>query len=129
MGAAGSAFAIVFGIIWTATAFSMTRNSPFGGGMLLFPLFGVAFVLFGIAQLVYNLKNTVSKDRFSVLDIIEPHEESDPLERRFGDAGARGADGTRPIKARLRTLDELKAQGLASTEEYQTRRAAILREI
>lgn len=77
MGAMGSAVAVVFGIFWTIMAASM-------GAPVFFPIFGVLFVVIGIVQAVYNLKNAVGENRFSQYDITEDGEEPDPLARRFG---------------------------------------------
>lgn len=126
MGAVGSAFAIIFGIFWTVFAYSLTRESPFPLVGFIFPLFGVLFVGMGVFQLIYNLKNTVSKDRYSVMDITESGEESDPLERRFGrPAGSNQVS----IETRLRTLEDLKNKGLISHGEYETRRAKIIEQV
>ena len=73
MGAVGSAVAIIFGIFWTFTAFSM--QAP-----VFFPIFGVIFIIIGIVQLLYNIKNASGKNRFSVYDITDSNEESDPLD-------------------------------------------------
>ncbi len=48
----GGVVAALFGIFWTIMAFSMTRNSPFGGTGL-FPLFGVLFIGFGIFSSIH----------------------------------------------------------------------------
>ncbi len=126
MGAVGSGFAIIFGIFWTIFAYALTRESPFPLVGFIFPLFGVLFVGMGVFQLIYNLKNTVSKDRFSVMDITEPGEESDPLERRFGRPAV---PDTASIEKRLRTLEDLKSKGLISPGEFETRRAKIIEEV
>ena len=76
MGAAGSIAAVIFGIFWTITTASM-------GAPGLFPLFGVIFVILGIVQTVYNLKNATGKNRCSSFDIVEDGEEPDPLNQRF----------------------------------------------
>ena len=52
MSGIGSVIAIVFGIFWTMMAYSMTRNSPFGGVATVFPLFGVLFIIVGIVQAI-----------------------------------------------------------------------------
>ena len=79
MGAAGSIIAVIFGIFWPIAAASM-------GAPGIFPLFGVLFVILGIVQTVYNLKNATGKNRYSSFDIVEDGEEPDPLEQRFGSA-------------------------------------------
>ncbi len=77
MGAFGSVIAIIFGILWTGFAIGMGAPSIFG-------VFGALFVLLGIVQFAYNLKNATGKDRFSVFDITSSNEEPDPLNQRFG---------------------------------------------
>lgn len=76
MGAFGSVIAVIFGIFWTITAASM-------GAPGFFPLFGVLFIIIGIVQTVYNLKNATGENRYSAFDIVEDGEEPDPLNRRF----------------------------------------------
>ena len=79
MGAVGSVFAIVFGIIWTGMAAYM--GAPF-----FFPLFGLVFIGMGVVNAVYNFKNATSKNRYSSFDITEDGEEPDPLNARFSGA-------------------------------------------
>lgn len=74
----GSIVAIVFGIFWTIIAVNISAGSPFGGVSTIFPLFGVLFIITGIVQAVFNYKNATSKDRYSILDITDSHEEGDP---------------------------------------------------
>lgn len=76
MGAVGSLFAAIFGVIWTAAAASM-------GAPPLFCLFGVVFVLVGIVQAIYNFKNATGKNRYSEFDIVDSQEEPDPLAQRL----------------------------------------------
>ena len=76
MNAAGSAFAVCFGIIWTAIAFS--SGAPF-----FFPLFGICFIGLAAAQAVYNYRNATRKNRYSEFDIVDENEEPDPLNERF----------------------------------------------
>ena len=72
----GSIIVIVFGIFWTIMAASM-------GAPIFFPIFGVIFVIAGIAQAVYHFRNATGKNRYSSFDITEDGEEPDPLEQRF----------------------------------------------
>ena len=78
MAGIGSVGAAVFGIIWTIAAASM-------GAPTFFCLFGVVFVIIGIAQAAYNFKNAAGKNRFSTFDITDESEEPDPLNQRFGE--------------------------------------------
>lgn len=77
MNAAGSIFAILFGIIWTAIA--MSSGAPF-----FFSLFGICFIGLAVVQAVYNFKNATGKNRYSAFDIVDEGEENDPLNERFG---------------------------------------------
>jgi hypothetical protein len=82
--AAGSALAIMFGIIWTVMAYSLTRNVPFPMVGTVFPLFGVLSVVMGVINLGYHLYNASQRNRLSLLDLTEEGEEPDPLNLRFG---------------------------------------------
>jgi len=88
MSAMGSAFSVVFGIIWTIAAASM--GAPF-----FFPLFGICFVGMGVVHTVYHYKNATGKDRYSSFDITDHGEEIDPLQARFG----REEQYTRPSRS------------------------------
>lgn len=77
----GSVVAVIFGVFWTVTAFSITANAPFGGVGAIFPLFGVIFIIVGIVQAAYHFKNATGKDRFSEYDITDPNEEGDPSDQ------------------------------------------------
>ena len=77
MSGIGAIAAIIFGIFWTIMAAAM--HAP-----VFFPIFGVIFILLGIAQAVYSFKNATGKNRFSTFDITDSHEEKDPLNTYFG---------------------------------------------
>lgn len=74
----GSIYAIIFGVFWTIIATTITSGSPFGIVGVIFPLFGVIFVIFGIVQAMYHYKNARGKNRYSMFDITDSTEESDP---------------------------------------------------
>jgi len=76
MGGVMAIFAGIFGIFWTVTAFSM------GAGA--FSLFGLVFIGIAITQAIYNFKNATSDKRYSTYDIVDSHEEPDPLNERYG---------------------------------------------
>jgi len=78
MGGVMNIAAVIFGIFWTITASSM------GAGV--FSLFGLVFIAIGIVQADYNFKNATGEQRYSAYDIVESHEEPDPLNERFGEA-------------------------------------------
>lgn len=67
----------VIGIGWILVTLNM--GAPF-----FFPLFGVVFVIIGIANTVYNFKNATGENRYSSFDITDDGEEPDPFNERFG---------------------------------------------
>jgi hypothetical protein len=84
VGAVGSVIAILVGIVWTVLAGQLLKDAPFPLIGTVFPLFGILFVIMGIVQLVYHVKNATGKNRMSLFDIVDRHEEPDPLDQRFG---------------------------------------------
>ena len=79
-------FMIGFGILWTILAASA---SP------IFALFGVLWTGIAVVNTIYNFKNAKSKNRYSAFDIVDSHEEPDPLNRRYGgELEAPGSSGT-----------------------------------
>ncbi|NMB95412.1 MAG: zinc-ribbon domain-containing protein [Clostridiaceae bacterium] len=77
----GSVIAIIFGVFWTIIAFIITSHASFGIIGLIFPLFGILFIVMGVVQAAYHYKNATGKDRFSIYDITDRSEEQDPAER------------------------------------------------
>ena len=118
----GSLFAAGFGVLWTLLAAS-------SGAPVLFWLFGVLFVVWGVVQAVYNFRNAGQKNRYSAFDITDEREEPDPLNERFGspadetpqeDYDPNGGDELLPLLrgedgAGVRLLPELRpeAAGIA----------------
>ena len=91
MGAIVGILVAVIGVAWTVGAANITSGmggafgDPFGGAVgVIFPLSGVIFVIIAIVGVVYNFKNATSKNRYSEFDIVDGHEEPDPLNQRFG---------------------------------------------
>ena len=66
---------VIFGLIWTFLAGKMFAPMA---------LFGIIFVVIGIANTVYNFKNATGENRYSEYDIVDDTEEPDPLNARFG---------------------------------------------
>ena len=81
MGGFGAVFSIIFGIFWTVLAASMTQGAGLIG--VIFPLFGVLFIIIGIFNAVYHFKNASGKNRYSAFDITDESEEPDPLNEKF----------------------------------------------
>lgn len=78
-GAAGI-LAVIFGVIWTVLACSITQGAGVIG--LIFPLFGVVFILVGLVNTIYSLRNAFGENRHSEYDITEEGEEPDPFDPR-----------------------------------------------
>lgn len=76
LSAVGSILAAVFGVFWCIVAGSM-------GAWFMIP-FGLIFIVFAIYQAVYHHHNATSEDRYSVIDIVDSEEESDPLNEKYG---------------------------------------------
>lgn len=72
----GAIAVALFGVFWTIGAVSI-------GGYFMIP-FGLIFIGVAIYQAVYAYKNTTSKDRYSIVDIVDDDEESDPLNDKYG---------------------------------------------
>ena len=89
MGGFGAVVSIIFGIFWTVLAASMTQGAGLIG--VIFPLFGVLFIIIGIFNAVYHFKNASGKNRYSAFDITDENEEPDPLNEKFRDTSAPGA--------------------------------------
>ena len=85
-----SVFSIVFGVIWTLIASFMALGAMSAGGFgiiaVIFPFFGVAFIINGIVHAKYHYKNATGKNRYSAFDITEDGEEDDPARRWVKDA-------------------------------------------
>ena len=75
MGGIGSAAAALFGVFWTLAAASM-------GAPVFFVLFGIVFILLGVAQAIYHFRNATGENRYSEFDIVDSDEEPDPLDPR-----------------------------------------------
>ncbi len=76
LSAAGSVFAAAFGVFWCIAAGAM-------GAWFMIP-FGLLFVGFAIYGACYHYRNATAKDRYSVIDIVDETEESDPLNEKYG---------------------------------------------
>ena len=77
MGGISAAAVGVFGVLWTVGAASM-------GAPVIFPLFGIVFIVVAVCMAAYHFKNATSGQRYSAFDIVEGDEEQDPLNVRFG---------------------------------------------
>lgn len=86
MGAVGSIFVGIFGVIWTISAASM-------GAPGFFVLFGLFFVGMAIVQAIYHFKNATGENRMSLFDITSEQQEPDPLNQYFKGASQQGEQG------------------------------------
>lgn len=85
MGAVGSVFVAVFGMIWTGFAASM-------GAPIFFVLFGIVFVILAGVQGYYHYTNATGRNRMSEYDITEDYEEPDPLQEHFHGSDSPGTE-------------------------------------
>lgn len=75
-GIIGAVIGLVFAIFWTITAASM-------GAPIIFPVFGIGFIILMVTELIKNIHNFTNKDRYSEFDIVDSGEEPDPWNSRF----------------------------------------------
>jgi len=78
--AVGYAIAAIFGVLWTIFAIGLASSAPFPIGVV-FPLFGVVFVVAAIAGAIYHAHNASQPNRFSECDVIPTEDEPEPLFR------------------------------------------------
>lgn len=128
MGAVGGVVAVVFGIGWTYLAYSITEGAPHGV-RVVFPLFGVLFIVVGIVNVIYNVVNAGSKNRLSQLDVVTDDEEPDPISRLVQGPQSRSAAVESTVDERLKKLGELRTRGTISEVEYAEQRRRILSDI
>lgn len=104
MGGVAAIAIAIFGILWTIGASSITSSmgsDPFFADTMgpmdtIFPLFGVVFVCVAVVMAIYHFKNATGKQRHSSFDIVDGHEEPDPLNERFGQQSTHA--GSRPTR-------------------------------
>lgn len=75
-GIIGSVIGMIFAVFWTITAASM-------GAPIIFPVFGIGFIILMITELVKNVHNFTNKNRYSEFDIVDSTEEPDPWNEQF----------------------------------------------
>ena len=135
MSAVGGIIAVVFGIFWTIMAFTITReaksispNDATNIVAIVFPLFGVVFVIAGVVGIVYNIYNAAGKKRFSLFDITSSDEEADLFNELVHRSDNGKTDVAKPetLESRLGKLDTLRQQGAISESEYLAQRQRIL---
>ncbi|MBX7258080.1 MAG: SHOCT domain-containing protein [Candidatus Hydrogenedentes bacterium] len=143
MSAVGGVIFIGFGVLWTILAGAMAfgassvLNKGFGGQIgifglipMIFPLFGVLFIVAGIASVVYSLRNATSPNRYSAVEITTGSEEPDPLNETFGAIQTIEENAeVKSVEERLAKLDELRGKGLVSETEYAEQRERILNDL
>ena len=173
-GAVGSVVIIAFGILWTILAYAMTGAAtssvqsmnnfgsfPGSAGAthvvsvvhVVFPLFGVVFILAGIGKLVWEIYNTTAQNRMSLLDVTTGNDEPDPISKwaharnesladqvppvvaapaasnlSAGDSSTASAAANREAEVgrRLAEIQELRDRGLITNAEFQQQRGRIL---
>lgn len=75
-GVAGGIVGIIFAVFWIIMAVGM-------GAPGFFPIFGLLIIGLLVFEVIINLKNTTSKNRYSLYDIVDEDEEIDPMNERF----------------------------------------------
>ena len=70
-GIIGAVFGIIFAIFWTIMAAS-------SGAPIIFPVFGIGFIVLMVTELIKNVHNFTNKNRYSAFDIVDSTEEPDP---------------------------------------------------
>src|SRR6476620_2088786 len=92
-GAVGGIVGAIFGIFWTILAIAITSRAPsqapFGIVKVIFPLFGVIFVIASIAKAIYNAQNATGQNRFSNYEIVPSDSEPEPFTPAAGGATGR----------------------------------------
>lgn len=66
----------LFGVFWCILALCM-------GAWFMVP-FGLIFVGMAVYQAIYHSRNATAEDRYSIVDIVDSDEESDPMNVRYG---------------------------------------------
>lgn len=84
LGAVGGILGVCFGILWTILAIWITADAPFPEVKIIFPLFGVIFIVAAIVGIFYNAHNATQENRFSNLDIVPAESEPEPLFSKQG---------------------------------------------
>lgn len=116
-----------FGILWIIFSSKLITSFGFPGFVrVIFPLFGVVFVLICIAGAIYNFRNSSAKNRYSVIDITTEKEEPCPLNQTFGTKTLSSPSST---ETKLAELLSLREKGLITESEYTTQRQRILDQI
>ncbi len=79
MGGIGGIFMVLFGIVWTVMAARTSTEMM---------IFGALWTSFAALTAIYNIKNAVSKKRYSEYDVTDENEEPDPINERLGETDA-----------------------------------------
>mgnify|MGYP003941678259 FL=1 len=77
MGMVGSIGVALFGVFWCILVGLI-------GAWFMIP-FGLVFIGMMIYNAIYNYHNVTSKNRYSIVDIVDENEESDPFNERYGE--------------------------------------------
>lgn len=73
-----------FGYPGFKDGFSGGFDSGFEIGSTIGVVFCIAFIIIAISMSIYNFVNALKRNRYSIIDITEGNEESDPLNQLFG---------------------------------------------
>ena len=86
-GIVAAVIGLVFAVFWTI-------GSVGYGAPIIFPVFGVGFIVLMITELIKNVHNFTNKNRYSEFDIVDSTEEPDPFNQYFDDMRYRSKDST-----------------------------------
>jgi hypothetical protein len=78
-GAVGAVVVAAFGVLWTIFAIWLTADAPWPIVRIIFPAFGVLFVVMAIAGAFYNTHNATQSNRFSTFDVVPTDSEPEPM--------------------------------------------------
>lgn len=76
LGMIGGIGAVLFGIFWCILAGAI-------GAWFMIP-FGLIFIGIALSGVFYNHHNATSENRYSIVDIVDEDEETDPLNDKYG---------------------------------------------
>jgi len=72
----GAIASVLFAIFWCIMAAAI-------GALFMLP-FGLVFIGVAIYSVIYHYRNATSENRYSIVDIVDENEETDPLNEIYG---------------------------------------------
>ena len=118
IGAIVGFFFVIFGIVFYSTVSQDPGFSEDGGPVIT--MFFILFILVALAITIFYGVNFFSRKGISVMDVDIENQDDDPVIHKKED---------NRIEFRLFQLEALKTKGLITSEEYQQKKAEILKEL